>query len=287
MNFIKTKDADGNELKLPYEDTGSGTPVVFIHGWPLSKEMWEYQTVPLAQQGIRCITYDRRGFGKSSRPWTGYDYDTLASDLKALLDQLDLQDVTLVGFSMGGGEVVRYFSKYGGARVTKAVLISSVTPYMLKTEDNPEGTPEDVFNDMTKQMKDDRIAFLDAFGKGFYGVSFMSKPVSTPFLEWHRMLAAVASPKATLDCAAAFSHTDFRNEMSSVTVPTLIIHGDADKTVPMKAAGDMSAKLIPNNQYLVYEGAPHGLFYTHKEQLNTDLVNFIFGDPAFPVNSNA
>jgi len=287
MNFIKTKDATGNEIKLPYEDTGSGKPVVFIHGWPLSKEMWEYQVVPLAQQGMRCITYDRRGFGNASRPWTGYDYDTLASDLKALLDQLDLQDVTLVGFSMGGGEVVRYFSKYGGARVTKAVLLGSITPYMLKTQDNTDGTPEDVFNDITNHIKDDRIAFFDGFGKAFYGVGFINKPVSTPFLEWSRMLASVASPKATLDCAASFSHTDFRNEMSAVTVPTLIIHGDADNIVPIKAAGDISAKLIPNNQYLVYADAPHGLFYTHKEQLNADLLNFILGSTTYTTNNNA
>lgn len=249
--------------------------VVLIHGWPLSHEMWEYQMTELPKQGIRCIAYDRRGFGKSSKPWGGYDYDTLADDLNALLEELDLQDVTLVGFSMGGGEVVRYFSKYGGARVSKAVLISAVTPFMLKTDDNPDGVPQEVFDEMMKNMKDDRIKFLDDFGKQFFGVNLVNRPVSTPLLEYYRMLASLASPVATQECAKSFSSTDFREDMSAVNVPTLIIHGDSDKTVPIEPTGEQSAQMILNSQYKIYEGEPHGLFYTQKEQLNRDLIDFV------------
>jgi non-heme chloroperoxidase len=277
MNFIETnsRDTSGLLVKLAYTDHGSGKPVILIHGWPYSKETWEYQCSSLIESGFRVITYDRRGFGKSSKPWSGYDYDTLAGDLKAVIDQLKLEDVTLVGFSMGGGEVVRYFSKYGGAKVTKAVLISSVTPYMLKTQDNPDGTPAETFDEMEEQIKKDRIAFLDDFGKPFFGISLVSKPVSTPFLEYNRMLGAEASAHATLECLKSFSTTDFRKEMKSMNVPTLIIHGDADKTVPIDAAGKQAARLIPNNQFTIYEGAPHGLFYNEKEKLNAELVSFI------------
>jgi non-heme chloroperoxidase len=276
MKFVHVKDAaTGGEFKLHYADLGSGKPVVFLHGWPLSKEMWEYNIVPLVEQGLRCIAYDRRGFGRSEKPWNGYDYDTLADDLKAFLDALDLQDVTLVGFSMGGGEVARYFSRHGGARVTKAVLIASVTPYMLKTDDNPDGTPQEQFDTMLEQMKADRPGFLESFGKTFYGVGLISHPVSTPFLQHDLALAMRSSPRAMTECAKSFSSTDFRPDMPQINVPTLIIHGDADKTVPIEAAGDESAKLVPDNTYLVYEGAPHGLFYTERERLNSDLANFI------------
>ncbi len=275
MKFIKTKGTYGEEVELYYEDLGKGKPVVFIHGWPLSQEMWEYQVTELVTQGIRCITYDRRGFGRSGRPLDGYDYNTLADDLKTVLDQLDLQDVTLVGFSMGGGEVARYFARHGGARVARAVLISSVTPFMLKTDDNPEGVDASVFDGMMEQMKKDRMDFLTDFGKQFYGASLLSSPVSDPYLHHDRALAAKASPIATQKCAVSFSHTDFRADMGKITVPTLIIHGDADKTVPIDASGKRTAQMVPNNQYLVYNGEPHGLFYTQKDRLNSDLIAFI------------
>jgi len=275
MAFLKKTDNTGKELSLHYVDYGTGKPVILIHGWPLSHEMWEYQISDLVNSGYRVIAYDRRGFGKSCKPWSGYDYDSLTEDLKFVIDELGLENITLVGFSMGGGEVVRYFSKYGGKNVSKAVLISAVTPYLLKTDDNPDGVPQEVFDEMTEQMKNDRIGFLDEFGKQFFGVGLLNKPLSTPLLEYYRMLCSLASPKATVDCAASFSTTDFRSEMSSITVPTLIIHGDADKTVPIDPTGKESAKVIANNQFIIYEGAPHGLFYTDKERLNGDLIAFI------------
>ena len=260
---------------LRIRDYGSGDPVILIHGWPLSNEMWEYQIEHLINNNFRVITYDRRGFGKSAQPWNGYDYDTLADDLKAIIDQLQLSDVALVGFSMGGGEVVRYFSRHGGENVSKAVLVSSVAPFLLQTEDNPEGVPAEKNEEMAKQIREDRIGFLDNFGKQFFNVGLLSKPLSTPLLEYYRMLCAFASPRATLECANSFSTTDFREEMVTVNVPTLIIHGDADKTVPIEISSHKAAKLIPDCRYVVYEGAPHGLFYTEKEKLNKDLVEFL------------
>jgi non-heme chloroperoxidase len=276
MSYIKVNDPQSTKpVEIFYEDWGEGHPVVLIHGWPLSHEMWEYQIGDLVDAGFRVIAYDRRGFGKSSKPHYGYDYETLTGDLRAILDGLDLQDVTLVGFSMGGGEVVRYFSRYGGERVTRIALIGSITPYMLKTLDNPNGIKESIFEDMLASMKNDRIDFLDTFGKMFFGVSLINKPISTPLLEYYRMLGSVASPRATRECAKAFAYTDFREDILSVNVPTLIIHGDADKTVPIEATGDVSSKLIPQSTYIRYEGAPHGLFYTDKEKLNKDLIQFI------------
>lgn len=276
MDFITTTDPiSGEEIKLAYSDYGKGKPVVLIHGWPLSREMWEYQLNDLVDAGLRVIKYDRRGFGKSSKPWNGYDYDSLTADLKAVIDQLDLHDVTLVGFSMGGGEAVRYLSQYGSDRVSKLVLISSVVPHLAKTEDDADGVDQSVFAEMMEQMKDDRIGFLDEFGKKFFGVTLISHPVSAPLLDYYRMLASFASARSTQQCAFSFSQTDFRNDVKSINVPTLIIHGDADKTVPINASSDRTAKMIPGSYYVVYDGAPHGLFYTHKEQLNQDLITFI------------
>ena len=229
----------------------------------------------LPKQGIRCIAYDRRGFGKSSKPWSGYDYDTLADDLKAVLDELDLQDVTLVGFSMGGGEIARYFSRHGGARVSKAVLVSAVTPFMLRTTIIRTVYRRKTFDEMLANMKEDRIKFLDDFGKQFFGVNLINRPVSTPLLEYYRTLASLASPVATQECAKSFSSTDFRQDMGSINVPTLIIHGDSDKTVPIETSGEQSSQMVLNSTYKVYDGAPHGLFYTEKEQLNRDLADFI------------
>jgi len=276
MEYIINKNSDtGEEVNISYKDYGTGRPVVLIHGWPLSKEMWEYQIEPLVEAGLRVIKYDRRGFGKSSKPWGEYDYNTLTTDLHTIMEELDLQDAVLVGFSMGGGEAVRYLSQYGSSRVSKIVLVSAVTPYMLKTPDNPDGVDESVFKEMLEQISEDRIAFLDDFGKKFFGVNLISHPISAPLLDYYRMLAAVAAPRATKQCAVAFAQTDFRSDVQAVNVPTLIIHGDADKTVPIEASGDRTAKMIPGSQYIVYEGAPHGLFYTHKEKLNQDLINFI------------
>ncbi|QMU26921.1 alpha/beta fold hydrolase [Adhaeribacter radiodurans] len=276
MKFISKKDSITNEeIHLSYADYGSGRPVILIHGWPLSKEMWEYQVNDLIQAGLRVIKYDRRGFGHSEKPWDGYSYDSLADDLHSIIEELDLTDVALVGFSMGGGEVVRYLSRHGSNRVSKIVLVSAVTPFLGKTDDNPEGVDQSVFEEILAGLKKDRIGFLDDFGKKFFGVNLVNHPVSTPLLDYYRMLASVASPRATEQCGIAFSQTDFRNDVKAITVPTLIIHGDDDKTVPIDASGNRTAALIPAAQYIVYEGAPHGLFYTHKERLNQDLISFL------------
>lgn len=288
MKFINTNDSKtGEEINIAYSDYGTGRPVVLIHGWPLSREMWEYQIDDLVNAGFRVVKYDRRGFGMSSKPWDGYDYDSLVADLNALMEGLDLRDATLVGFSMGGGEVVRYLSRYGQKRVSQVVLISAVTPYMTKTDDNPDGVDPEVFEEMMKQMKDDRIKFLDDFGKRFFGVTLISHPVSTPLLEYYRMLCSFATARSTQQCALSFAQTDFRNDVLAVNVPTLIIHGDDDKTVPIEASGARTATMIRNSQYIIYEGAPHGLFYTHRGQLNRDLIRFISGALPFEQTAEA
>ncbi len=275
MKFITTTDATtGEEINLAYSDYGKGKPIVLIHGWPLSREMWEYQLSDLVNAGLRVIKYDRRGFGKSTKPWEGYDYDSLADDLKAILDHLDLREVTLVGFSMGGGEVARYLSHYGTDRIARIVLVSTVLPYLAKTSDNPEGVDQTVFAEMLNQIKKDRINFLDDFGKKFFGVNVVSHPVSTPLLDYYRMLASLATARSTEQCVLSFAQTDFREDINTIDVPTLIIHGDADKIVPIEVSSNRTASLIAGSQYLVYEGAPHGLFYTHREQLNRDLITF-------------
>ena len=275
MAFIKSTQSNGEVVNLYYEDLGAGKNVLFIHGWPLSGAMWEYQITQLPQLGLRCITYDRRGFGHSDKPFGPYDYNTLAADLKSVIDQLNLEDLTLVGFSMGGGEIAKYFSLFGGAKVSKVVLISAVVPYMLQTEDNPHGVPQEVFDGMAEQMTNDRPAFLESFNKDFFGVTTLSHPVSSALLQQCSNAAMHASPIATLECAKSFSSTDFREDVTKINVPTLIIHGDADKTVPIEPTGNRSANLIPGAKYIIYEGAPHGLWFTEKERLNKDLVDFI------------
>lgn len=287
MNYIKTKSEDaGKPVKLFYQDCGTGKPVVFIHGWPHNSEMWEYQLAELPHHNLRCIAYDRRGFGKSDRPWKGYDYDTLADDLKEVIDQLDLKDVVLVGFSMGGGEIARYIGKYGTDGIDKVVLISAVTPYMLKTNDNPDGVDKETFDGMVEKIQEDRPAFLATFGKQFYGVNMMNHPVSQEILDWNQMHCLMSSAKATTDCVRSFSETDFRNDVAKINIPTLIIHGDSDKTVPIEASGERTAALMPHAKYIVYEGAPHGLFITDKDKLNADLLAFIESGPVESKSEN-
>ncbi|SKB73554.1 alpha/beta fold hydrolase [Dyadobacter psychrophilus] len=276
MKWIESQtETTGEPVKLFVQDVGQGKPAVFISDWPLSHEMWEYQFNVLPKHGIRCIGYDRRGFGKSDKPWESYDYNTLAADLKAVLDGLDLHDVTLVGFSMGGGEVVRYLAKYGSERVSKAVLISSVVPYMLQTDDNPDGLPKEVFDGFVENVESDRPKFLAGFAKDFYGNSLLNNAVSDEILNWHSILALQGSGRATTQCIRSFSATDFRNEVSMIDVPVLIIHGDSDKIVPIKISSDITSDLLPGAEYIVYEGAPHGLFVTQKERLNENLIQFI------------
>ncbi len=273
MPTIEAKDG----TRLFYKDWGSGPPVVLLHGWPLDADMWEYQMPALTQAGYRTIAYDRRGFGRSEQPWSGYDYDTFADDLKAVLDALDLQDVALVGFSMAGGEIARYMSRHGGARVAKAALVSAVTPFLLKTQDNPDGVEKSVFEGMVDGLRKDRPHFLAGFNKLFFGVGVFSSPASSELIDWAGRVAMLASPKATIDCVRAFGETDFRADMRAFTVPTLIIHGDADQTVPIKPSGEAASRAIPGARSIVYEGAPHAVPFTHAEQLTQDLLDFLKG----------
>jgi pimeloyl-ACP methyl ester carboxylesterase len=272
MAFVKA--ADGTEIF--YKDWGSGKPVVLIHGWPVNADMWEYQAPVLAEAGYRVVSYDRRGFGRSGQPWSGYDYDTMTGDLAALLDELDLRDVTLVGFSMGGGEVARYLSRHGAkGRVSKAVLVAAAVPFLVKTADNPDGVDRSTFDQMVDGVKADRPHFLAGFGKQFFGAGLLNFTVTNEILDWSLMMALQASPKATVDCVRAFSETDFRADLAAITVPTLIIHGDADATVPPEVSARRAATMIPGATLVEYPGAPHGLFFTEKDRLNQDLIGFI------------
>jgi pimeloyl-ACP methyl ester carboxylesterase len=271
MPYIKTKD----DVSLFYKDWGGGKPVVFVHGWPLNADMWEYQMAPMARQGLRCIAYDRRGFGRSEQPDGGYDYDTFADDLQALLDGLDLHDVTLVGFSMGGGEIARYLARHGSARIAKAVLVASVVPFLLKTPDHPDGADRGIFDGMVAGLETDRPHFLTGVGKQFFGSGLLTSPVSSEVLEWNLWMAMQASPIATIDCVRAFSETDFRPDLAAFTIPTLVIHGSADQTVPAGISGKVAAAGIKGAIYKEYEGAPHGLFMTEKDRLTLDLLEFI------------
>jgi non-heme chloroperoxidase len=271
MNFITTAD----KTKLYYKDWGAGRPVILLHGWPLSSDSWDDQALAIADAGFRTIAYDRRGFGRSSQPGGGYDYDTLADDLAAVIEQTGAQDAVLVGFSMGGGEVARYMSRHGGKSVSKAVLVSSVVPYMLKTSDNPDGVDPSIFEEMTKGMKEDRAKFFASFFKDFFGVSMLSSSVSDEVIEWARSVSMQAGLNATLRCAKAFATTDFRPDLAAFKVPTLIIHGTDDKTVPIDASGRAAAKGIAQSTLIEYDGAPHGLQATHKERLTQDLLDFI------------
>ncbi|THH39864.1 alpha/beta fold hydrolase [Neolewinella litorea] len=275
MLFINTTDQkSGKEVKLRYQEYGTGKPVVFIHGWPLTGDMFEYQMEPLSREGLRCIAYDRRGFGHSSKVGESYNYDTLADDLNAVLTELDLHDVTLVGFSMGGGEVARYIGKYGQDRVSAAVLISAVTPFMLKTDDH-EGVEWKVFQGMIDGIRKDRPNFLASWAKNFYGVGLLNHPVSDEFLSWTLGMALTGSSRAAIDYIEAFGKTDFRNDLKKFTVPTLIIHGEEDKIVPVEVGGDATHEMLPNAIYHKYDDAPHGLFYTHRERLNRDILSFV------------
>jgi non-heme chloroperoxidase len=267
---------NGAPIELHYEDHGAGAPVVLIHGWPLSGRSWEAQLPALIDAGHRVITYDRRGFGASSQPWSGYDYDTFAGDLEHLLTHLDLAEVTLVGFSMGGGEVVRYISSFGTERIAKAVLAAAVPPYLYAAADNPEGGLDDAtIAAFEAGVTGDRIAFLDAFTINFFAAGERQDLVSEPFRLYAREIAAFASAKGTLDCIAAFGRTDFRADLAAVTVPTLVIHGDSDGIVPFEVSGKRSHEAIPNSSLVVIEGGPHGINVTHADEFNAALLAFL------------
>jgi non-heme chloroperoxidase len=271
MDYIKTQDG----TKLYVKMWGTGRPVILMHGWPLNADTWDDGAMALAEAGFRAIAYDRRGFGRSSQPWDGYDYDTLADDLAAVIEATDAKDAAIIGFSMGGGEVARYMSRHAGKNVVQAGLISSVVPFMLKTSDNPTGVDQAVFDQMAQAMKEDRSKFFAGFFKDFFAGGASSSQVSPEVLEWARSLAMMAGLKGTLACANAFATTDFRSDLEVFNVPTLIVHGTANKTVPIDASGRQAAKKIKNATFLEYDDAPHGLFATHKQKLATDLIDFL------------
>ena len=275
MTKITVGTENGHPVELNYTDQGTGAPVVLIHGWPLSGRSWEAQVPALVSAGHRVITYDRRGFGESSQPWGGYDYDTFAADLDVLMTTLDLTGATLVGFSMGGGEVVRYISTFGTARVAKAVLASAVPPFLFKSADNPDGGLDDeTIAGFEAGVKGDRPAFLDGFTKVFFTAGDKIT-VSEPQRAYALSLAAIASPKATLDCVGAFGRTDFRGDLEKVTVPTLVIHGDSDGVVPFEVSGKRSAELIKGATLHVIKGGPHGINASHAQEFNTALLGFL------------
>jgi non-heme chloroperoxidase len=275
MQFINVGKENSKNINLHYEDHGNGKPVVLIHGWPLNGGSWERQESVLLDAGFRVISYDRRGFGQSSQPSTGYDYDTFATDLDKLINTLDLHDVILVGFSMGTGEVTRYISKYGSKRVDKSVLISSIPPYLLKTSDNPKGVDQIVFDGIMNAIKEDRLAFLTQFFSDFYNLDENEdKLISKQAVQYSWNVASRASPIGTLECTKAWL-TDFREDVKNIDVPTLIIHGDADRILPIDATGRRLPEAIKDNKYVEVKNGPHCIIQTHAKQVNSALMDFI------------
>lgn len=276
MPTIQTKHAHAPQTELYYETYGQGRPVVLIHGWPLSGRMWEGQIDALRHAGYQVVSYDRRGFGQSGKTATGYTYDVFASDLKDLLEALNLTDVTLVGFSMGGGEVSRYAGLYGTDRVRSAMLVASVAPYLLKTADNPDGgmSVEDI-EGMVKQVAQNRPQFLAGFTKKFPNWDENGRELGDEFLDFAAMMYLQASPVATQECVRAFGETDFRADLARLSVPTLVVHGDKDQIVPLEASGQRVPQYAPNAELHVMTGAPHGLNATHGDEFNKILLDFV------------
>ncbi|MFP5312062.1 MAG: alpha/beta fold hydrolase [Actinomycetes bacterium] len=276
MAFITAGTENSTDIELYYEDHGSGQPVVLIHGYPLDGSSWEKQTAALLQAGYRVITYDRRGFGKSSKPTEGYDYETFAADLNALLTHLDLSEAVLVGFSMGTGEVARYLSNYGSARVARAAFLGSLEPFLLHTADNPDGVPQDVFDGLMEAVTADRYAFFTEFFKNFYNSDTF---LGTPRLSQEAVTASwnlAASSGATASVAAQPTWlTDFRQDIPKIDVPALIVHGTADNILPIDSTGRLFAKALPSAEYVEIEGAPHGLLWTHAAEVNQALLGFL------------
>lgn len=275
MPFITVGRENSGNINLHYEDHGAGQPVVLIHGYPLSGASWERQTAALLATGYRVITYDRRGFGKSSQPASGYNYDTFAQDLREVVTQLELRDFVLVGFSMGGGEVARYLGIYGPKDVSKAVFISAVPPYLLKAADNPEGVDGSVFGAIQKQIVADRYAFFAAFFKDFYNADLLlGKRVSEQTIQASWNVAAGASATACLESVASW-HEDFRGDLTHIDVPTLVIQGDADRIVPITASGLRTAKQIKGASLVIVKDGPHCITWTHADEVNRELVKFL------------
>jgi len=272
MPYVTTR--DGTELR--WKELGEGRPVVLIHGWPLSADSWDPIMIRLADAGYRAIAYDRRGFGMSDHAPKGYDYDTFADDLADVMHKTDAtEDVALVGFSMGGGEIARYLTNHQGKGVTQAVLVSSVVPYMLQTQDNPNGVPQATFDQMTAGMKKDMRHFFTGFFKDFYGDGILTDNVSEEEKHWAWMTAMCASQNAVLKSANAFATTDFRPDLANFRVPTLVIHGTADKTVPIDATGRVVAERVPGASIVEYDGQPHGIFASQTQRLADDIITFL------------
>ncbi|MBC7734567.1 MAG: alpha/beta fold hydrolase [Bacteriovorax sp.] len=270
-NTITTKDG----TQIYYKDWGTGRPVVFSHGWPLTADAWEGQMVYLGERGFRAIAHDRRGHGRSGQPWNGNDMDTYADDLATLIETLDLRDAVLVGHSTGGGEVARYIGRHGTKRVAKAVLLGAVPPIMLKTAANPGGLPMDVFDGIRAGVRADRSQFFKDLTVPFYGANRPGSKVSQGLKDSFWFMGMQGSLKAELDCIKQFSETDFTEDLKKIDVPTLIVHGDDDQIVPIADSAMLSAKLVKDSTLKVYAGAPHGLASTHQEQFNADLLAFI------------
>ncbi|CAL9652199.1 Non-heme chloroperoxidase (plasmid) [Streptomyces sp. enrichment culture] len=275
MPFIDVAEGNSAPVRLYYEDHGAGRPVVLIHGWPLNGASWEKQTAALLAAGHRVITYDRRGFGRSDQPADGYDYDTFAADLHTLLTTLDLRDAVLVGFSMGSGEVTRYLGAYGSERVAKAVVIGVVPPFLLKTDDNPGGVDGSVFSGIEQAIAADRFAFMTSFLADFYNTDVLGgERISEQAVQASWNVAVGASAKGTLDCVQAWL-TDFRDDLPRIDVPTLIVHGDADRILPVDATAVPLAQLIGGAQLTIVPGGPHGLLWTHADEVNAALLAFL------------
>jgi non-heme chloroperoxidase len=275
MAYVKVGKENSSDIQLYYEDHGSGDPVVLIHGYPLSGASWDKQIPVLLQAGHRVIAYDRRGFGKSSQPTTGYNYDTFAEDLHKLVTHLKLRNLALVGFSMGGGEVARYIGKHGSKGVSKAVIIGGIPPYLLKTADNSDGVDASVFEGIQKAVAADRYAFFTEFFKNFFNTDvFLGKRISEQAVQASWNVAASASATASLACVPTW-HEDFRNDVVRIDVPTLVIHGDADRIVPIKASGEKTAKLVKGARLATIKDGPHAVNWTHADEVNAELVNFL------------